>query len=580
MLGPMAEDGAGNRNTAERRDLAGAEPVVHGPNIHPDRESQRFLYDGVAHQSADRPVEAAASYRRALDLDAGNTAAANGLALLLAWYGTGPTHLDEALRLAEQAVTTASTTQSRAMAVNTLGEVRFRRGELQRAIDDSEACIRLLGAAAPAPTRANALRRIGAACEYLGRTDRAVRALHEAVAANPADVNCRTTLARVANRNGDRVTAIAQYTHAIALVEGQPQQFVQPRVLLATLLNDRGCTYSGAGDQSRADEDFEHALRSDPTHAYAHINRAFQAGWRGERALMRQHLDTGLSMADTDDIHLMNALLTEAAAGAHRDLILDVLLDRSRIARSWYERMRSGPHGQSRPAARPATIDDPASEVPAGEARLSRRDGMAAAATGSVPRVRIVVFAANPLSSGRLAIDHEIREITEKLRASRYRDAFDMVPCLATRADDLLQYLNEYTPHIVHFCGHGSRAGEIVVAADRSGEHLVGAAALGALFHTMKDNIQIVVLNACFSAIQARAISQHVDYVVGMRVSIRDDAAAVFAAAFYRALGFNRTVVEAFDQATTALKLVNIPEDDVPELLVRPGAQPRLRIGR
>ena len=198
----------------------------------------------------------------------------------------------------------------------------------------------------------------------------------------------------------------------------------------------------------------------------------------------------------------------------------------------------------------------------------------------TAPRIRIVVFAANPLDGRRLALDDEIREITAKLRASRHRDAFEMVPCLATRADDLLQYLNEYTPGVVHFSGHGSRAGGIVLASDRSREHVVAAPALGALFRTMRGDVRIVVLNACHSAVQAAAIGEHVDYVVGMRSSIRDDAAAVFAAAFYRALGFDRTVAEAFDQAKTALLLAGIPEDEIPDLLVRPGALPRLWTGR
>jgi hypothetical protein len=44
-----------------------------------------------------------------------------------------------------------------------------------------------------------------------------------------------------------------------------------------------------------------------------------------------------------------------------------------------------------------------------------------------------------------------------------------------------------------------------------------------------------------------------------------------FAAQFYSAIGFGRSVQEAFDQAIAALMLEGIPEDKVPELFTRAG---------
>ena len=63
-----------------------------------------------------------------------------------------------------------------------------------------------------------------------------------------------------------------------------------------------------------------------------------------------------------------------------------------------------------------------------------------------------------------------------------------------------------------------------------------------------------------------------VDFVVGMRDEIGDEAARVFAAAFYRGLGFGSTVQEAFDQGVLDLRLAGLTEDaDVPRLRVRVG---------
>lgn len=196
----------------------------------------------------------------------------------------------------------------------------------------------------------------------------------------------------------------------------------------------------------------------------------------------------------------------------------------------------------------------------------------------TMTKIHMLFLAANPQDTTQLALDEEIREITQKIRLSEGRDVLDVVSAWAVRPDDLLQYFNQYNPQIVHFSGHGSGAGEIVLVDNNRKAKPVSPRALTALFTAMKDNIQIVVLNACYSRLQGEAIGKVIDYVVGMNSTIGDKAAIVFAASFYRALGFNRTVQEAFDQARTALLLEGIPEEDTPELLVKTGASPHKKI--
>src|SRR5262249_40348480 len=66
-------------------------------------------------------------------------------------------------------------------------------------------------------------------------------------------------------------------------------------------------------------------------------------------------------------------------------------------------------------------------------------------------------------------------------------------------------------------------------------------------------------------------IAEVVDCTIGMNQPIGDDAAIVFAASFYRALGFGRSVQEAFELGKVALLLEGLPEDKAPELLARSG---------
>ncbi|HEX6478511.1 MAG TPA: CHAT domain-containing protein [Ktedonobacteraceae bacterium] len=187
--------------------------------------------------------------------------------------------------------------------------------------------------------------------------------------------------------------------------------------------------------------------------------------------------------------------------------------------------------------------------------------------------VKVLLLAANPSSTDRLAIDEEMRAIEQKVRAAEHRDALVFQSNWAVRPDDLLQLLNQHRPQIVHFSGHGSHAG-LSLAGNDGQVRLVTTQALTALFATLKDNIRLVFLNACYSREQALALVTNIDCVVGMKESIRDDAATVFASSFYRAIGFGRSIQEAFDQGKTALLLEGIPEEDIPELLVKDGIDP------
>lgn len=191
-------------------------------------------------------------------------------------------------------------------------------------------------------------------------------------------------------------------------------------------------------------------------------------------------------------------------------------------------------------------------------------------------RIRILMLAANPLSTSRLAIEEEARAIDQELRRARDRDTFELITCWAVRPADLLAHLNRYRPHIVHFSGHGARDGQLLLSAGDGRDQPVSAAALAELFRVMRDDVRVVLLNACYTAAQAQAISQHIDFVLGTRSAIEDAAAAVFAPAFYSALGFGRTIPQAFEQARTALIVHGLPVHNAPELLARPGADPHL----
>lgn len=187
-------------------------------------------------------------------------------------------------------------------------------------------------------------------------------------------------------------------------------------------------------------------------------------------------------------------------------------------------------------------------------------------------KIKVLFLAANPFKD--LNLDVEVRSITEKIRASEYRDSLQLITAMAARPDDLLQLLNEHKPHIVHFSGHGSESGEIILAGNDGKPQAVSVRAMKALMKTLKDNIQVVILNACYSKEQATAITEVINCAIGMNAAINDPAAIIFAASFYRAVGFGRSAQEAFNQGIVALALEGFEDESTPELLLKDGVDP------
>lgn len=194
----------------------------------------------------------------------------------------------------------------------------------------------------------------------------------------------------------------------------------------------------------------------------------------------------------------------------------------------------------------------------------------------SVPRgrVKILFLAANASAERPLRLDEEYRAVEQRLRATRYRDAFELVSCWALRPDDLRTSLLEHRPAIVHFAGHGDAEADLWLLDERGGKAPLPAEILASIFRAMSDDVRLVVLNACFAAEIADALGESVGLAIGMQSAIGDRAAIEFAGAFYESLGYGCPVREAFDLAVAALKVSAPAQANIPRLLVSPGVDP------
>lgn len=195
--------------------------------------------------------------------------------------------------------------------------------------------------------------------------------------------------------------------------------------------------------------------------------------------------------------------------------------------------------------------------------------------------LKVLFLAADPFrNKARLELGEEMRAIDEAIQRGRARDSVELVSHFATRSRDLQYALLRHEPHIVHFAGHGGKAGVIYLGDEHGQPRAVPADALGGLFGILEGEVKAVVLNACHTLPVVEALSQMVDHAVGTNRPISDVSAIEFAAAFYGALAFGRGVPQAFALAVNQLRLDGRGDADVPVLRSRAGAseQPLLAV--
>jgi len=166
----------------------------------------------------------------------------------------------------------------------------------------------------------------------------------------------------------------------------------------------------------------------------------------------------------------------------------------------------------------------------------------------------ILILAANPKNTPPLHLNREIREIDDCLKRARRRDEYVLKPTLAVQIKDVRRAMLDCNPYIVHFCGHGSGEDGILFEEENGKEILVSTDALSGFFKIFANTVECVILNACYTEIQAEAIVKYIPRVIGIRNEIGEPAALEFAIAFYDALGAGGSIEVAYEIACNAIE--------------------------
>ena len=147
------------------------------------------------------------------------------------------------------------------------------------------------------------------------------------------------------------------------------------------------------------------------------------------------------------------------------------------------------------------------------------------------------------------------------------RDKFQFFHSLGITKDHFLDDLERYRPDILHFSGHGTEQSSLVF---QDGDEL-SSEQLEKTFQSLPFKISVVFLNACYSKHQARSISKYVDYIIGMKKAVSDEAAIIFSSKFYKSLLKNINYKEAYSDAIAYLSYYLENESSIPKLIIAHG---------
>jgi hypothetical protein len=181
--------------------------------------------------------------------------------------------------------------------------------------------------------------------------------------------------------------------------------------------------------------------------------------------------------------------------------------------------------------------------------------------SGSIVRILLVSGQEVLDKTNQLKASDELREIREAFHDSGLSVLIELCESPASR-QDLTSVIHSFSPHIVHFIGHGEQrpGGRYRLKFQREASWEWTSQDIFSFFDGEKWKPSLVVLNACHAArfdehaasVAEALLKAGIPAVIGAVAAFRVDYARVFAKTFYRALVQEKTI----DKALTAARIV------------------------
>lgn len=206
------------------------------------------------------------------------------------------------------------------------------------------------------------------------------------------------------------------------------------------------------------------------------------------------------------------------------------------------------------------------------ESRLTETEAAVNQALRRLPepkpeRLRVLILGAS--SKGDLRVGREQKRIRAAVESALHRDHIELDVRPAATADDLLDGITKFRPHVVHFSGHSNE--DLIVFEDEQDEPhpgvIVTAGAFAKAIKATDDPPLLVLLNSCRSAAQIdKLVALVVPFAIGMADSIEDGDAINYAAQFYAAIANGQSIKSSHLSGQAALELAGLEGAELPTL--------------
>lgn len=191
----------------------------------------------------------------------------------------------------------------------------------------------------------------------------------------------------------------------------------------------------------------------------------------------------------------------------------------------------------------------------------------------SAALTRVLAFAADArCAGGALRLGAELSAIEDGLRRARLRERFELRMVPTATLTRVVNELDEHLPDIVHFGGHGSEDGAIVL--EGLPPSYMSPADMAQLFAALSRPPALVVFSLCHSRGLAEAVSEQVCPAIGFDGAVADATAQAFAATLYERLASYEQLDlrRAFSLAQVAAREGGLPGAELARLCTRSGA--------
>lgn len=184
--------------------------------------------------------------------------------------------------------------------------------------------------------------------------------------------------------------------------------------------------------------------------------------------------------------------------------------------------------------------------------------------------INILFLSAVPTGVPPLELNTEYRKIEDALEDGANASRFRIFRHARIQRQELERTLATFQPQIVHFAGHGTPRGSLLLEAPDGQRWDLDRDTLRTIFRAYAQSVKLAVLNACHSEIAANVLREVVPYVLGNAIEVFDNHALTFSQTFYSALFREESLHRAFRLACKEVEKADAARALIPQLLTTP----------